>query len=173
MAEDYYAILGVEPGAPQAEIQRAYRRLARRYHPDASPREPEAGKRFVQITEAYEMLCKPAQRRSKGARHTVLSAFLTVRYQPDTHRRDRVMADSEFVTSLVGMATVIWLFLICVCWLMMMAAASPGAAGGDFPVPNGDGDLASARQVVGVVVGLVTLFYAAFVVIVIVKCRPT
>ena len=49
MAEDYYGILGVERDASRAEIQDAYRELARRYHPDTNPDDPEAAKRFVQI----------------------------------------------------------------------------------------------------------------------------
>ena len=53
--KDYYEILGVEPGAGEAEIKTAYRRLARRYHPDVS-KEAGAEERFKAVNEAYEVL---------------------------------------------------------------------------------------------------------------------
>lgn len=59
--KDYYAILGVEPNAGEAEIKNAYRRLARKYHPDVS-KEPGAEERFKAINEAYEALRDPKKR---------------------------------------------------------------------------------------------------------------
>ncbi|GGM07389.1 DnaJ C-terminal domain-containing protein [Dactylosporangium sucinum] len=59
---DHYAVLGVPRSAGPAEIQRAYRTLARRHHPDVN-REPGAEDRFKEITEAYHVLSDPAHRR--------------------------------------------------------------------------------------------------------------
>jgi curved DNA-binding protein len=59
---DYYAILGVPRDATIQEIQRAYRRLAHRYHPDVS-HDPDAERTFKQITQAYRVLADPARRR--------------------------------------------------------------------------------------------------------------
>lgn len=59
--KDYYSILGVEPGAGEAEIKTAYRRLARKYHPDVS-KESGAEERFKAVNEAYEALRDPQKR---------------------------------------------------------------------------------------------------------------
>ena len=61
--KDYYAILGVEPSAGEAEIKTAYRRLARKYHPDLS-KEKGAEERFKAINEAYEALRDPEKRKA-------------------------------------------------------------------------------------------------------------
>lgn len=67
MAErDYYQILGVPRTASQEEIQRAYRKLARQYHPDVN-KSPEAEERFKDITEAYNVLRDPETRRRYDA----------------------------------------------------------------------------------------------------------
>jgi molecular chaperone DnaJ len=59
---DLYVILGLERGATESDIKRAYRRLARRFHPDINPGDRAAEARFRQILEAYETLIDPARR---------------------------------------------------------------------------------------------------------------
>ncbi len=61
--KDYYATLGVEPTAGDAEIKTAYRRLARKYHPDVS-KEAGAEDKFKAVNEAYEALRDPAKRQA-------------------------------------------------------------------------------------------------------------
>ncbi len=53
---DYYKILGVDKNASEKDIKKAYRKLARKYHPDLNPNDKEAEKRFKEINEAYEVL---------------------------------------------------------------------------------------------------------------------
>jgi molecular chaperone DnaJ len=61
--KDLYKILGVSKEASQEEIRRSYRKLARKYHPDANPDDPRAEERFKEIQHAYEILSNPEKRR--------------------------------------------------------------------------------------------------------------
>ena len=60
--EDYYALLGVGRGADDGEIKRAFRKLARQYHPDANPGNAEAADKFKEISLAYSVLSDPEKR---------------------------------------------------------------------------------------------------------------
>ncbi len=61
--KDYYKILGVDRNADEKEIKKAYRRLARQYHPDMNPGDKAAEARFKEINEAHEVLSDPEKRR--------------------------------------------------------------------------------------------------------------
>ena len=61
MAADHYEVLGVDRGATSEEIKRAYRKLARQYHPDANP-DPAAAEHIKAVNAAYEVLSDPAKR---------------------------------------------------------------------------------------------------------------
>src|SRR5688572_11169500 len=60
---DYYKILGVDKKASEEEIKKAYRKLARKLHPDLNPNDKEAHKKFQQINEAHEVLSDPEKRK--------------------------------------------------------------------------------------------------------------
>jgi curved DNA-binding protein len=60
---DYYKVLGVDKNATQDDIKKAYRKLARKYHPDLNPNDKEAHKKFQQVNEANEVLSDPEKRK--------------------------------------------------------------------------------------------------------------
>lgn len=74
-AKDHHAILGIPADASLADIKKAYRRLARKYHPDKNNGDPAAAAKFRDITEAYEALTEQARR--NGQAHTGRSATST------------------------------------------------------------------------------------------------
>jgi curved DNA-binding protein len=63
-AKDYYKVLGVKRDANEKEIKQAFRKLAKKYHPDANPDNPNAESRFKEINEAYEVLSDAEKRKT-------------------------------------------------------------------------------------------------------------
>ncbi|MFL5462655.1 MAG: molecular chaperone DnaJ [Gemmatimonadaceae bacterium] len=61
--KDFYSVLGVGSNASQDEIKKAYRKLAKKYHPDANASDPKAGERFKEISEANTVLSDPEKRK--------------------------------------------------------------------------------------------------------------
>jgi curved DNA-binding protein len=73
--KDYYAVLGVEPGADDKAIKQAYRSLARKYHPDVKPGDKQAEERFKEINEAYQALGDPERRKKYDELRKQYAAF--------------------------------------------------------------------------------------------------
>src|SRR3954447_18621823 len=63
MATDHYATLGVTKTSTPEEIQKAYRKLARKYHPDMNPNDATAKKKFQEVQSAFEVLSDPDKRK--------------------------------------------------------------------------------------------------------------
>lgn len=64
--KDYYSILGVDRKADEKEIKKAYRKLARKYHPDVNSSDSATANKFQEINEAIEVLSDPAKRQEYG-----------------------------------------------------------------------------------------------------------
>ena len=60
---DYYEVLGVDRGADEAAIKKAYRQLAKKYHPDMNPGDKDEEMKFKEASEAYAVLSDPEKRR--------------------------------------------------------------------------------------------------------------
>lgn len=67
--QDYYVLLGITRDASARQVKAAYRKLAKKHHPDANPGDPDAAARFREITEAYETLSDPGRRTAYDQAH--------------------------------------------------------------------------------------------------------
>jgi len=87
MSQDYYSLLEVPKGADEKEIKKAFRRLARKYHPDVNPGNKEAEEKFKKINTAFEVL-SDAQKRAAydkyGDNWQHAEAYAKAGYQPGT-----------------------------------------------------------------------------------------
>ena len=70
MMDDPYKVLGVEPGASDEEIKKAYRRLAKKYHPDLNPGDEVAARKMKEVNAAYERIKNPEKYQSSQSGHT-------------------------------------------------------------------------------------------------------
>ncbi|HDZ90754.1 MAG: DnaJ domain-containing protein [Deltaproteobacteria bacterium] len=86
--QNHYGVLGVGKGADRDKIKKAYRRVAKKHHPDVNPGQ-ESGRRFQEITEAYETLCDEEKRREYDRELEREGSSVRIRREPETVNRGR------------------------------------------------------------------------------------
>ena len=94
-SKDFYQVLGVPDSASQADIKKAYRRLAKQYHPDANPNNASASERFKEISEAHATLAD-ADKRKQYDQMRRLGAFENLGRRPagaETDARTLALGD--------------------------------------------------------------------------------
>lgn len=74
LEKDYYAVLGVPKTASADEIKKAYRKLARKYHPDANPGNKETEEKFKEVSEAYDVLSDVKRRKEYDEARTLFGS---------------------------------------------------------------------------------------------------
>jgi molecular chaperone DnaJ len=92
MPKDYYIVLGVSRSADARKIKKAYRTVAKRYHPDVS-QSPESKQRFQEIRDAYETLADEGKRRRYDAELARKGSSLRITKFPETVERRRSVFD--------------------------------------------------------------------------------
>ena len=84
MEKNYYEILGIKPDASDSEIKSAFRKLARKWHPDIAGNTPEAVSKFKEINEAYEILSNPEKRKKYDTLRGILNQAKTSKTTSNT-----------------------------------------------------------------------------------------
>jgi len=92
--KDYYEILGVSKDASQADIKKAYRNLARKYHPDRNPGNREAAERMKEINEAYAVLSNPEKRQEYDWHSKQYGSYARDRFR-QTYTQQDIFKDSD------------------------------------------------------------------------------
>lgn len=101
MIDNAYKVLGVSPGADDDEVKKAYRRLAKKYHPDANPGDETAAKRMAEVNAAYDEIINFRQGKTQNDPYSGFSGFSGYggsRSQQDSGRPSEYTAARNFIS---------------------------------------------------------------------------
>ena len=121
---DYYEVLGVSRNADAGTIKKAYRKLAKKYHPDTNPGDKQAEKSFKEVTEAYTILSDPEKKRLYD--QFGHSAFDGSGAGQNPHGNPFEMQE-EAIRSTILRAE-IWTILSEICFIILITADSPAVS---------------------------------------------
>jgi hypothetical protein len=122
--QDYYRVLGVDRRATAAEIAAAYRRLAKRYHPDATHTDLDGAARFRQITEAKDVLLDPQRRAEHDRIRELIDQPRTWKEEEPFYRAERARAAPRRRGSLVVVGLIALIALVVGGMLLLAQSAS-------------------------------------------------
>lgn len=91
MKRDYYEVLGIDKNADASAIKKAYRKLAKKYHPDTNKDDPNAEQKFKEVTEAYSVLNDPEKRN-----FTISTEWLHLRKDSRRSRQGVLQMEEDF-----------------------------------------------------------------------------
>jgi molecular chaperone DnaJ len=172
MPTDYYEVLGVSRDATDADIKRAYRKLAREHHPDANPDDPNAEARFKEVAVAYETLSDPQRRANYdrfgadgpglggdpfggGGLGDIFEAFFGGFGGPGGGRQQagpqrgsdlEVVAELEFETAVFGGEAAVRVNTLISCDTCEATGAAPGTHAATCQNCSGTGQVRRVRQ---------------------------
>ena len=88
---DYYEVLGIQKGASDEEIKKAFRKMAMKYHPDRNPDDKSAEEKFKEVNEAYAVLSDPEKKKLLSPCYTANEKTGLGRYQNRLRRQKKLM----------------------------------------------------------------------------------
>ena len=121
---DYYEVLGVSRNADAGTIKKAYRKLAKKYHPDTNPGDKQAEKSFKEVTEAYTILSDPER---KGYTISLDIPHLMAAGQDRIRTVILLKMQEEAIRSTILRAE-IWTIFLEICLIIFFTADSPAVS---------------------------------------------
>ncbi len=136
LEKDYYKALGVSKTAKPAEIKAAYRKLARKYHPDANKGDASAEERFKEISEAYSVLSDEKRRKEYDEARSLFGGGFRVPAEAGPDRAAASAASTSATSSVAAGTAAAWAICSAACSIVAGRPRRPGHAGAPTSRPR-------------------------------------